>query len=149
MFHLPAQVGRLLDTEGFLAPRLVVVAAPVLLLVIGAAVEGPVAAGAPRRRLDAADGTLARKWDQIVAHFVTRYNQASLATPKRRSFPDINILATFDNDAPMGAQFPMSALCRRRPMMLPADQFSADPSLEVYVMKHLFWMKCSYCASLS
>ena len=73
MFHLPAQVFCLLDAVGPGAPRLVTVAAPVLLLVVGAAVEGRVAAGAPRRRLDAADGTLASKWYQIVVHFVTRY----------------------------------------------------------------------------
>ena len=68
MRHFPAQLGRPLDAVGLGAARLVVVGAPVPLLAVGAAVEDREAARAPRRRLGAADRTLARQGHQILVH---------------------------------------------------------------------------------
>ena len=83
-FNIPAQFIRLLDAVGSGAARLVVVAAPVLPLVVGAAVEDREAAGAPRRRVHAADGALSGEWHQIVVHLDKSKGlyQRSLAVPK-------------------------------------------------------------------
>ena len=102
MRHFPAQLGRPLDAVGLGAARLVVVGAPVPLLAVGAAVEGREAAGAPRRRLGAADGTLAPQWHQILVHCLLLIVTSSVCTPHLIS------------SEAMGAYFAMSARSGRR-----------------------------------